>query len=127
MSMIRTRRAALAQSGNRFYDKTMLNSSMRNLVLATVLLTAGTSPALAASEADYKAAFAAAEAAEKQADQLRNKWTTTEAQLAAAKKAAGAGDFDAATAAAREAEALAKASIFQATSEKERWKDMEIR
>src|SRR6185437_13767890 len=72
-------------------------------------------------------AFAAAEAAQKQADGLRNKWTTTEARLAAAKKAAGAGDFDAATTAAREAEALAKASIFQATSEKERWKDMEIR
>ena len=100
---------------------------MRNLVLAAVLLTAGTMPALAASEADYKAAFAAAEAAEKQAEQLRNKWTTTEAQLAAAKKAAGAGDFDAAIAAAGEAEALAKASIFQATSERERWKDMEIR
>lgn len=100
---------------------------MRNLVLAAVLLTAGTMPALAASEADYKAAFTAAEAAEKQAEQLRNKWTTTEAQLAAAKKAAGAGDFDTATAAAREAEALAKASIFQATSERERWKDMEIR
>jgi hypothetical protein len=32
-----------------------------------------------------------------------------------------------ATASAKEAEALAKASIFQATSEKERWKDMEIR
>ena len=127
MSMIRTRRAAFAQSGNRFSDKIMLKSNMRNLVLAAVLLMTGVWPALAASEADYKAAFAAAEAAQKQADGLRNKWTTTEAQLAAAKKAAGAGDFDAATAAAREAEALAKASIFQATSEKERWKDMEIR
>jgi hypothetical protein len=127
MSMIRTRRAASAQSRNRLSDKTMLKSNMRNLVLATVLLTAGVWPALAASEADYKAAFAAAEAAEKQADQLRNKWTTTETQLAAAKRAAGAGDFDAATAAANEAEALAKASIFQATSEKERWKDMEVR
>jgi multidrug resistance efflux pump len=99
---------------------------MRNTVLAGVLLKAGALPAFAASEADYKAAFAAAEAAEKQADQLRNKWTTTEAQLAAAKKAAAGGDFDAATAAAKEAEALAKASIFQATSEKERWKDLEI-
>ena len=47
--------------------------------------------------------------------------------LAAAKKAADAGDFDEAIAAAKEAEALAKASIFQATSEKTRWKDMEIR
>jgi hypothetical protein len=100
---------------------------VRNLVLAAVLLLAGAMPALAASEDDYKTAFAAAESAEKQADQLRNKWTTTEAQLAAAKKAAAAGDFDAAIAAAKDAEALAKASVFQATSEKERWKDMEIR
>jgi len=99
---------------------------VRNLVLAAVLLTIGAMPALAASEDDYKTALAAAESAEKQADQLRNKWTTTEAQLAAAKKAAAAGDFDAAIAAAKDAEALAKASVFQATSEKERWKDMEI-
>jgi hypothetical protein len=101
-------------------------SMMRNTLLAVVLLVAGAKPALAASEADYNAAVAAAEAAEKQADQLRNKWTTTEAQLAAAKKAASSGDFAAATSAAKEAEALAKASIFQATSEKERWKDLEI-
>jgi hypothetical protein len=99
----------------------------RNLVLAAVLLTIGAMPALAASEDDYKTALAAADAAEKQADALRNKWTTTEAQLAAAKKAAAGGDFDAAIAAAKDAEALAKASVFQATSERERWKDMEIR
>jgi hypothetical protein len=102
-------------------------SMIRNMSLAMVLLVSGAVPALAASEEDYKAAFAAADAAEMQADQLRNRWTTTEAQLAAAKKAATAGDFDTATAAAKEAEALAKASVFQATSEKERWKDMEIR
>jgi hypothetical protein len=104
-----------------------MTNMMRNIVLAAVLLMAGTVPALAASEADFKAAYAAAEAAERQADQLRNKWTTTEAELAAAKKAAAAGDFDAAISAAREAEALAIASIYQATSEKTRWKDMEIR
>ena len=98
-----------------------------NMVIAAVLMMAGAMPAWAASEADFKAAMSAAEAAEKQADQLRNKWLTTEAQLAAAKKAAAAGDFDAAIAAAREAEALAIASIYQATSEKTRWKDMEIR
>jgi hypothetical protein len=102
-------------------------SKVRNMTLVAVLLVSGALPALAASEADYNAAFAAADAAEKEAGQLRNKWTTTEASLAAAKKAAAAGDFDTATASAREAEALAKASIFQATSEKERWKDMEIR
>jgi hypothetical protein len=102
-------------------------SATRNIVLAAVLSLLGAMPAHAASEADFKTAYAEAEAAEKQADQLRNKWTTTESQLAAAKKAAAAGDFDAAISAAREAEALATASIYQATSEKTRWKDMEIR
>jgi multidrug resistance efflux pump len=102
-------------------------SMMWNTLLALVLLMTGAMPAFAASEADYKTALSAAEAAEKQADQLRHKWTTTEAQLAAAKKAAAGGDFDTATQAATEAEALAKASIFQATSEKKRWKDLEIR
>jgi hypothetical protein len=96
-------------------------------MLAIALLFAGVSQALAASEADFRTAFAAAEAAEKEAGALRNRWLPTEAALAAAKKAAASGDFDAATAQAKEAEALAKASIFQATSEKERWKDVEIR
>jgi hypothetical protein len=102
-------------------------SVTRNIVLAVVLVMAGAMPARAASEADFKAAMSAAEAAEKQADQLRNKWLTTESELAKAKKAAAAGDFDAAIAAAHEAEALALASIYQATTEKTRWKDMEIR
>jgi hypothetical protein len=91
------------------------------------LLLAGATSALAAGEDDYKAAVAAAEAANKQAASLRNQWTTTASTLAAAKKFADGGDFDKATASAKEAEALAKASIFQATSEKERWRDLEIR
>ena len=104
-------------------SKTTLTS-----VLALALLTAAAIPALAAgSEDDYKAAYAAAEAANKEAGKLRNQWTTTAATLAAAKKSAEAGDFDKATASAKEAEALAKASIFQASSEKTRWRDMEIR
>jgi hypothetical protein len=105
---------------------------VRNLVqqsaLVLALLVAGAMPALAAgSEADFKTAYAAAEAANKEAGKLRNQWTTTANTLAAAKKAAEAGEFDKATASAKEAEALAKASIFQATSEKTRWKEMEIR
>ena len=96
--------------------------------LACVLLLAGATSVLAAgSEADFKTAYAAAEAANKEAASLRNQWTTTAAALAAAKKAADAGDFDAAVASSKEAEALARASIFQATSEKTLWKDMEIR
>ena len=101
---------------------------IRISAMAALLLTifAGMAHA-ASSEADFKAAYAAAEAANKEAGSLRNQWTTTAATLATAKKAADAGNFDAAVAASKEAEALAKASIFQATSEKTRWKDMEIR
>ena len=104
-----------------------MGTVMRAIFAASALLTTAGSSALAASEADYKAAYAAAEAANKEAGSLRNQWTTTASTLAAAKKAGEAGDFDTAVAQAKEAEALAKASIFQATSEKERWKDMEVR
>ena len=100
---------------------------MRTIAIVAALLIANAGAAFAASEADYKAAYAAAEAANKEAGSLRNQWTTTASTLSAAKKAGDAGDFDTAVAQAKEAEALAKASIFQATSEKERWKDMEIR
>jgi hypothetical protein len=96
--------------------------------LASALLIAGATPALAAgSEADFKAAYAAAEAANKEAGSLRNQWTVTAAALTAAKKAADGGDFDTAIAQSKEAEALAKASTFQATSEKEAWKALEIK
>jgi hypothetical protein len=96
--------------------------------LLSMLLVAGaTSGLAAASEADFKTAYSAAEAANKEAGQLRNQWTTTAATLANAKKAADKGDFDQATALSREAEALAKASIHQATSEREAWKALEIK
>lgn len=98
------------------------------LSLVAVLQIAGATSVLAAgSEADFKAAFAAAEAANKEAGALRNQWTVTAAALAEAKKAAEKGDFDLATAQSKEAEALAKASIYQATSEKQAWKALEIR
>jgi hypothetical protein len=95
--------------------------------LTSVLLIAGATSALAATEADYRAALSVAEAANKEAAAMRNQWTVTAAAIAAAKKAADAGDFDKAVESAKEAEALAKASIFQASSEKTLWKDMEIR
>jgi hypothetical protein len=98
-----------------------------SILLSLVLLSAGATSLQAATEADFSAAYAAAEAANKEAGSLRNQWTTTAATLAAAKKAAADGNFDAAVAASKEAEALAKASIFQATREKTLWKDLEIR
>ena len=105
----------------------MMNNMLKStLALASVLLIAATSARAAGSEADFKAAYAAAEAATKQAAALRNQWTTTAAALTAAKKAADAGDFDKAIASSKEAEALAKAEIYQATSEKDAWKALEI-
>ncbi len=98
-----------------------------SLPFAMLLALSLVPAARAATEADYKAAYTAAEAASKEAAGMRNQWTTTVSTLAAAKKAADGGDFDRAVAAAKEAEALAKASIFQATSEKDAWKAMEIR
>jgi hypothetical protein len=101
---------------------------MKRSLPLTMLLALGLAPtARAANEADYKAAYAAADAASKEAASLRHQWSTTVSTLAAARKAADGGDFDRAVAAAKEAEALAKASIFQATSEKEAWKAREIR
>ena len=98
------------------------------LTLASLLVIANATSALAASfEADFKAAYATAEAINKEAGRLRNQWTVTAEALANAKRAADKGDFDGAVASAKEAEALAKASIFQATSEKEAWKNLEIR
>ena len=98
-----------------------------SLTLASLLVIANATSALAASSEDFKTAYAAAEAANKEAGGLRNQWTVTADALADAKKAADKGDFDRAVASAKEAEALAKASIFQATSEKEAWKNLEIR
>jgi hypothetical protein len=126
MSMIR-------KGGNRFSEKTMLKnkrSIMRTFarsMVATLLIAGATHALAASSEADFKAAYAAAEAANKEAASLRNQWTTTAATLADAKKAADAGNFDQAIVSSKEAEALAKASIYQATSEKEAWQKREIR
>jgi type IV secretory pathway VirB9-like protein len=104
------------------------NMRISTLSLVSVLLIAtATSVMAAGSEADFKTAYAAAEAANKEAGALRDQWTVTATALAAAKKAADAGNFDQAVAQSKEAEALAKASIFQATSEKEAWKTIEIR
>lgn len=100
--------------------------AMKMIMFAAILAVAAAMPARAASEADFKAAFAAADSAEKDAGRLRNQWTTTEAALTAAKKAAEAGNFDQAVKSAQEAEALAKASIYQATSEKDAWRALEI-
>lgn len=96
-------------------------------VLIAAFAVISIAPAIAASEADYKAAYAAAETANKEAGKLRNQWTTAVKALADAKKAAEAGDFDKAVAEAQRSEALSKAAIHQSHEQATAWKDMEIR
>jgi hypothetical protein len=100
---------------------------MRGMFAAAVWLAATTAAMAASTEADFKSALAAAETAEKDAGALKNQWTTTEQALAAAKKTAAAGDFDAAVAQAKQAEALAKSSIAQAKEQQDAWKAGVIR
>ena len=77
--------------------------------------------ARAAPADDFKSAFAQAEAASKQAIALKAAWSTTASELAAAQKAAAAGHYDQAVALARQAEALAKASMAQAREQETAW------
>jgi hypothetical protein len=98
------------------------------LGLAVMLSIGGlTSPALAASADDFKAALAKAEAADQQAGALKNQWTTTEDALKAAQAAAAAGRYDEAVKDAEQAEALANASIAQAKEQAADWRQAVIR
>jgi hypothetical protein len=102
---------------------------MRTLIRFAVILSVGAfaTAALAASADDFKAAYAKAETAIKQAHALKNEWITTGKEMKAAKKAAEAGKFDAAVKHAEMAEALAKGSIAQAEEQKKLWVDAVIR
>jgi lysozyme family protein len=91
-------------------------------VIGFVCFAAVTAAQAASTQADFDSALAAALVAEKDAGALKNRWTTTEQALAAAKKAAATGDFDAAVKQAKQAEALAKASIAQAKEQDTAWK-----
>jgi hypothetical protein len=58
---------------------------------------------------------------------MKTGWLTTTKELKAAKKAADGGKFDDAVKHAKEAEALANASIAQAEEQKKLWKDAVVR
>jgi ATP/maltotriose-dependent transcriptional regulator MalT len=98
------------------------------ICLLTLVAAAGmTMPVLAAPADDFKAAYAAAEAASKQAAAMKTQWTTTVATLKAAQAAATAGKYDEAIALAKQAQALAEASIAQAKDQATAWKGGVIR
>jgi hypothetical protein len=103
-------------------------ATMRALfVAASLILVAAAMPAHAAgSQSDFDAALAAAQAAENEAGALKNRWIPAEQALAAAKKAAAAGDFDTAVKNAKHAEALARASIAQAKEQETAWKALVV-
>ena len=96
--------------------------------LAVILSIAGmTTAAFAASADDFKAAYAKAEAASKEAVKMKTAWTTTMGELKAAKKAADAGKFDDAVKLAKHAEALAEASIAQSKEQAKIWQGAVVR
>jgi hypothetical protein len=107
--------------------RNLSKARLRIICLLAPLSSIGSAAFAANTEADFRSAYATADAAEQEAGRLRNQWLATEAALADARKLAEKQDFETAIAAAKEAEALAKASIFQATSEKDAWKNLEIR
>jgi len=102
---------------------------MRALICSIALasVAALSTAVLAGPAEDFQAAYAKAEAASKQAVAMKTAWAPTGAALAAAKKAAGDGKYDAAIELAHHAEALANASIAQAKEQEAAWKDGVIR
>lgn len=98
---------------------------IRLAVAASVAGFAGA--AFAASADDFKAAYDKAQAADKQAAAIHNEWTTTKAELKKAKAAADAGKFDEAVKHAKEAEALAQASVAQAKEQQKLWPEAVVR
>jgi hypothetical protein len=97
------------------------------VVLSMVMALGATTARAASTEADYKAAYAAAEAANNEAGKLRNQWTTAVSALKDAKAAAEAGDFDKAVSESEKSETLSKAAIFQSNEQKDAWRKMEIK
>ena len=100
------------------------------LTLLAVALSHRREPPLAAAatEADFKTALAAAEAANKEAGALsRTNGRRRRKRWPRAKKAAEAHKYDEAVELAKHAEALAKASIYQAKEQEEAWKAAVIR
>ena len=101
---------------------------MSHLVIAAAMLSlAGLDAALAGPAEDFAAAYAKAEAASNAAAAMKTQWLPTASALAAAKKAGEAGKYDDAIALAREAEALANASIAQAKEQAADWTNAKIR
>jgi predicted nucleic acid-binding Zn-ribbon protein len=96
------------------------------LLLATGVTTLAAG-AHAATKAEFDAAYAAAINVEHQAEAVQNRWTVTESELKAAKKAADAQNFDVAVASAERAEALAKRSVAQAKEQGQQWTDAVVR
>src|SRR6185437_15594573 len=98
---LRTGGAAMITRGS-VWSKNM----RRHLLLGSALVAGIVGLATAAASADdFNAAYAKAEAAEKQAAALKNQWTTAEAELKAAQAAAKSGNYDEAAKRAQQAEA----------------------
>lgn len=105
----------------------MSKSVLAVAVLGFALTFAAQCSAQPATEAEYKKAYDSAVALQNEARSYQNGWTVTTVALTSAKRASDAHDFVSATKFAKNAEALAKASVEQAKRQKKLWKDAVVR
>lgn len=80
-----------------------------------------------ATDAEYKKAYDSAVALQDEARSYQNGWTVTTAALTSAKRASDAHDFVNAAKLAKNAEALAKASVEQAKLQKKIWRNAVVK
>ena len=69
-----------------------MNNTLTRALFVTLGLLVTTAAHAASTQADFDAAYADAQSAEKEAGAMKNRWTTTEQAVADAKKAAAAAE-----------------------------------
>lgn len=96
----------------------------RHFTILTFMVVAGMPLAVNAesTEAQYNDAHAKAIAAQEQAGEADNQWTTTGNVLVASEKAADSADYDHATELAERAQTLAQLAFEQAQDNDENWR-----
>jgi len=90
--VLRPRQFNSSNKGTGDHMKTLIKQLLSSLAITSTLVLSGT--ALAATQADFDKAYAAAAAAVNKAAAMKNEWRDSGKILKHAKKAAAAGDFD---------------------------------
>ena len=103
---------------------TFRKSAVAALVLAGAVIAA---PVRASNQADFDAAYAAADAARKGAAKVGYEWRDTKKMLKSAKKLADKGQFDKAIALANKAKFQGERAQAQAAEQEKLWRTFVVR